>query len=223
MFVLAQYLYYFFRSLVSRGVSCTIKLLYYEWKYEKQIKINTTQIKNLNTLTLCVDNHHSFNHYQAASYYILFKVLHSLPKHCKTLPFIDYGCGKGRALFVAEQCGFTKLIGIDIAKELIEQAQENVKHYVCKNKNTNFLFHLEDATTYDIPTQTAVFYFFNPFNQEVLLKVIQNIYQSILINNRKIYCVYINPQHAQLFINKGFTIYQSLYSKGYCEAIIFEN
>src|SRR6478735_6242216 len=105
-----QYTYYFFRSLYYRGLVNTFKLLTYEGKFEKQLGISTHSIVNLDQLTLDGDNSDQNHHYQGASYYILFSIFEKLPQHLKSKPFIDFGCGKGRALFVAEQCGFTHLI-----------------------------------------------------------------------------------------------------------------
>lgn len=46
---------------------------------------------------------------------------------------LDLGCGYGRALFYLYQKGFKNLVGIDISKELIDQAKKtcpNAKYYV---------------------------------------------------------------------------------------------
>ena len=94
---LFQYIYYFFRSLYYRGAVNTFKLLTYEGKYEKQLGINTHSIVNLDSLTLAGDSSDQNHHYQGASYYILFSLFNKLPPEIKLNPFIDYGCGKGRA------------------------------------------------------------------------------------------------------------------------------
>ena len=138
---LMQYIYYFFRSIWFRGPINTFKLLTFEGKYEKLLGIKTHSIVNLDKLTLAGMASEENHHYQGASYYILFKVFNLLPTQLKSKPLIDYGCGKGRALFVAEQCGFTNLIGVDIAKELIENAITNQSIY-SKQKLILFLLLL---------------------------------------------------------------------------------
>ena len=189
-----QYIYYFFRSLYYRGFANTFKLLSYEGKYEKQLGINTHSIVNLNKLTLAGENSEQNHHYQGASYYILFSIFEKLPIETKNLHLIDYGCGKGRALFVAEQCGFTNLIGVDIAKELINDANANKAVYVRKNSQSKIDFLFEDATKYLIPDNAKVFYFFNPFGEEVLQKVIDNIKESVKQHPRKVYCIYFKQR-----------------------------
>ena len=216
-----QYIYYFFRSLYYRGFANTFKLLSYEGKYEKQLGINTHSIVNLNKLTLAGENSEQNHHYQGASYYILFSIFEKLPIETKNLPLIDYGCGKGRALFVAEQCGFTNLIGVDIAKELIDDANSNKAVYVRKNSQSKIDFLFEDATKYLIPDNAQVFYFFNPFGEEVLQKVIDNIKESVKQHPRKLYCIYLNPKYKAVFEENGFKVFYIEKNKRYLEGIIY--
>jgi SAM-dependent methyltransferase len=220
---LFQYLFYFFRSLYYRGFINTFKLLTYERKYEKKLGINTHSIVNLNSLTLAGANSEQNHHYQGASYFILFSILNKLPEDIKHSNFVDYGCGKGRALFVAEQCGFTKLTGVDIAKELIDDANANKLVYQKKNNQSEFHFLFNDATTFQIPENTSVFYFFNPFGIDILQKVIQNIKESLKQNPRKIYCIYLNPKYKSVFDNSGFKQFCEIKNKRYLEGIIYIN
>lgn len=216
-----QYIYYFFRSLYYRGFVNTFKLLSYEGKYEKLLGINTHSIVNLDKLTLASENTDQNHHYQGASYFILFSIFNELPKEIKDFPLIDYGCGKGRALFVAEQCGFTNLIGVDIAKELIDDANENKAIYKKKNLESNINFLFEDATKYNIPDNAYVFYFFNPFGEEIMQLVINNIKESVKLNPRKIYCIYLNPKYKAVFEKNGFEVFYTKKNKRYLEGIIY--
>jgi SAM-dependent methyltransferase len=216
-----QYIYYFIRSLYYRGFVNTIKLLSYENKYEKRLGINTHSIVNLDNLTLAGENSSQNHHYQGASYFILFSIFNKLPQEIKDLPFIDFGCGKGRAIFVAENCGFTHLIGVDIAKELIEDANNNKTLYKKKNLKSTIEFIFEDATQYKIPNDTVVYYFFNPFGEDILDKVLKNILKSVENNPRTIYCIYLNPKYATIFEKNGFQIHEIIKNKYYTEGIIY--
>ncbi len=219
---LLQYSYYFFRSIWLRGPLNTFKLLSYENTYEKSFNIKTLSIVNLNNLTLAgktsIENHH----YQGASYYILFKVFNLLPQELKNKTLIDYGCGKGRALFVAEDCGFKKLIGVDIAKELIDDAKNNEVLYKKKNLDSQFRFEFEDATKYKIPNDADVFYFFNPFGKLILQDVITNIKVSVKEHPRCVYCVYLNPLFRNIFEENGFEIHAKIKSWRYLEGVIYK-
>ena len=218
---LIQYTYYFIRSLCLRGPLNTFKLLSFEREYEKRFNIKTISIVNLKGLTLAGTNSAENHHYQGASYFILFKVFNLLPNKLKNATMIDYGCGKGRALFVAETCGFKKLIGLDIAKELIEEARRNELNYKKKNTNSQFIFEFEDATKYLIPNDAEVFYFFNPFGKKILQEVITNIKKSVLNNPRTIYCIYLNPLYHPIFLENGFKNFKTIKSWRYLEGEIY--
>ena len=216
-----QYIYYFFRSLYYRGFVNTFKLLSYEGKYEKQLGINTHSIVNLQDLTLDGELSHQNHHYQGASYFILFSIFNRLPEETKQFTLIDYGCGKGRALFVAEQCGFTNLIGVDIAKELIDDANENKLIYHKKNKKSELTFLFSDATKYQIPNTATVFYFFNPFGEDIMQQVINNIKRSVKQHPRKIYCIYLNPKYQTVFEKNDFKVFYTEKNKRYLEGVIY--
>lgn len=219
---LFQYIYYFFRSVFYRGLVNTIKLLTYEKKYEKLLKIDTLTIENLDHLTLASVNSKENHHYQGASYFILFKIFHSLPNDFKNKAFIDYGCGKGRALFVAEQCGFKRLIGVDIAKELIFDAEKNLINYQKQNSNSDIKFVFEDATKYEIPNDACVFYFFNPFGPKILQSVLSNIKKSVDQTPRKILCIYLNPLFREEFEKLNFQLVEEIKTSRYLEAVIYK-
>jgi SAM-dependent methyltransferase len=199
----------------------TFKLLTYEGKYEKQLGISTHSIVNLDQLTLDGDNSDQNHHYQGASYYILFSIFEKLSQHLKDKTFIDFGCGKGRALFVAEQCGFTHLIGVDIAKELIDDADENKKRYQLKNSLSKIEFVFSDATKYSIPNDTAVFYFFNPFGAEIIQQVLDNIKVSVKQYPREICCIYLNPKYKIVFEQNGFKVLNEIKNKRYLEGVVY--
>lgn len=220
--VIFQYIYYFFRSLYYRGFRNTYKLLKHEATDEKKLNINTNRIINIQQLSLAGKFSREHHPYQGASYYILYLLFNKLPKALKETTFVDYGCGKGRALFVAEQCGFTKLIGVDIAQELIDGAQENLEVYKRKQPYSQFELVFSDATTYHIPKEACVFYFFNPFGESILIQVLQKIKASVKQYPRGIVCLYLNPKYKQAFEKNGFTILFEEKNKRYTEAIVYK-
>ena len=217
-----QYAYYFIRSLWLRGPYHTFRLLYFESHYEKALHLKTSQIVNLNELTLAGANSSQNHHYQGASYYVLFHVFKQLPSHLWNSELLDYGCGKGRALFVAEQCGFKHLIGIDIAKELIDEAGNNEAHYTKKQADSVFQWIQQDATLFSIPEQAQVFYFFNPFGKNIMEAVLKNILNSYEKHPRDIYIIYLNPKFKDVFLHPKINLYYTMKHFMYTEGLIYK-
>lgn len=206
-------IFYFFRSLLLRGPVKTIALLLYENKYEK--------LFNIKTLTIKRSDHKDNYHYQGASYMVLLQLLGHLHDDFKNKLFIDFGCGKGRALFCAEYCGFNKLIGVELDAELINEARDNLRNYSRKRPESSFEFECVNALDYRIHDEAAIFYFFNPFSEKILKQVAQNIRESHQRKERELMVIYLNPKHADVFLDNGFKVLRKEKTNFYTEAIIF--
>lgn len=59
-----------------------------------------------------------------------------------TQTFIDVGCGKGRAMILAANCGFTKVKGIEFSKEILK----------------SFLTHVKDSLGVEKPEVTIIYH-----------------------------------------------------------------
>src|SRR5205085_6617351 len=64
--------------------------------------------------------------YTPLPYRYLFDALAKVPCGPEDV-FLDYGCGKGRALVAAASRGFGEVIGVELAPELCAAAEANVK------------------------------------------------------------------------------------------------
>jgi 16S rRNA G966 N2-methylase RsmD len=207
------YIRYFFRSVYFRGLVKTLRMLVYEGRYEKLFGIETMRIKHS-------EDEHNF-HYQGASYLVLLELFKKLPARLKEKNFIDFGSGKGRALFCAEFLGFNKLTGVELDSELVETANENVKLYTQKRKESSFNFVCENVLDFSIPDNTAVFYFFNPFSEQIMNKVIEAIDRYQLRIKEEIFIIYVNPQFRELWMKAGYSVFHYGGNKRYAEGIIF--
>lgn len=189
-------------------------MLRYEGYYERLFGIKTMQIKKSDD----ADNFH----YQGASYMVIFELLKKLPEHLKNKKFIDIGSGKGRILFCAENAGFNDLTGVELDPELVKAAEENVKLYSLKRKESSINFVCQNATTYSIPDNTAVFFFFNPFSEKIMLEVERKISAYSYKNKAEVYVVYVNPNFKNVWIKSGYDIYHTEGNRKYTEAVIFK-
>ncbi|MDP1801392.1 MAG: class I SAM-dependent methyltransferase [Bacteroidota bacterium] len=204
------YIYYFFRSAFLRGFANTIRLIRAEAQNEKKYGITTSSIKKSNST--------EFFHYQGAGYLILFKVFEKIIPHTKTFNFMDIGCGKGRPVFVAESLGFENLKGIDLDEELIAISNSNLKNYLLKRKTSDIQFIKANALDFNYENKPTVYFLFNPFNEEVLKKVLQRIINS---TTAETWFVYMNPKYKDAFTKEKFEVVEELKTKRYLEAVIY--
>lgn len=89
---------------------------------------------------------------------------------------VDYGCGKGRVLLVAAECGFGRSVGIEFMPDLCEEARLNVARYRQKTgSKADIQIVQADAAEYDVLDDQTHSYYFNPFEAGVLRQVLQRI------------------------------------------------
>lgn len=114
------------------------------------------------------------------------------------LSLFDYGCGKGAAILMAHMVGIKKIGGVEISKNIYNQAVLNMAELEIDCNLIN-----QDATECKIDDYNCYF-FYNPFGGAVFKKVIHNIQDSYKNNKRKIYLVYANPFCHRTVIEDGF-------------------
>lgn len=120
--------------------------------------------------------------------------------------FVDFGSGKGRAVFLASEYPFRKIIGVEFARPLHEIAEQNLEYYYSPTQRCDAIeLYCQDATEYVIPPEPAVYYFYNPFDAEVMATVLDNITQSLRIAPRPVFILYCNSRLRELVQQYGFT------------------
>ncbi|MBO0911438.1 MAG: class I SAM-dependent methyltransferase [Acidobacteria bacterium] len=117
--------------------------------------------------------------------------------------FIDAGSGKGRALLLASEYNFRRIIGIELVPELERIARENVDRLYSRrnspgNRRTIELV-LGDARDFRFPNEPTVLFLFNPLPESSLGELVQNLTRSLELNPRAFYVAYANPVLEHLF------------------------
>jgi SAM-dependent methyltransferase len=195
--------------------------VYHEIRGEKKYNINTSKIEDVKKLSIKGDNIEHAELYQGANYYLLEKVFDHLQTIEANQSILDFGCGKGRVLTVAAYYGFSKIIGVEFAKELCDVARKNIIPVQQKFPEKIFNVIHANAVDHKIEKDTNVFFFFNPFDEVVMLAVAKNILLSLKENPREVYVVYINPVHKEIFMSAGFEQIYHFEKLKYIQASVF--
>src|SRR5262249_4822303 len=137
--------------------------------------------------------------YEAAPAWLVREALASIPLQRNTLAFVDMGSGKGRALLVASEWPFAKIVGIELARELHAIAQENVKRYRSASQQcTAFHLHCMNALDYAFEPEPLVLFLSNPFGRETVRRILANLDDSLRARPREAYVIYVNPRFEAL-------------------------
>lgn len=125
-------------------------------------------------------------------------VIKSFPKNTNA-SIIDFGCGKGGALITLSQCGFRSVDGLDISKDLLLIAKNNLRKLNIRNVK---LFCSSAASFTELHKYTFI-YMFNPFPPPIMNDVISNINESIEKYPREITIIYKNPVCHNVIVNNS--------------------
>jgi hypothetical protein len=121
--------------------------------------------------------------------------------------FVDFGSGKGRALLLASEFPFKRILGLEFSPELHRIAEENIRRYNSASQKCRDIQSVNvDFADYALPPEASVLFFFHPCRIRVLSEVVAGIGQSLLSHPRPLYVAYVAPtqEQEQLFASAGF-------------------
>lgn len=173
-----------------------------EQYYEKLLNIKTSGEQKIFNESL------HYNRYEPTSYAVL-KAL------CDNLEFneedslVDFGCGKGRLNFYLNNLYNINVTGIEMNNFFFEECLNNKKSYLsnCKNKEDKIQFLNCFAEKYKVQKNDNKFYFFNPFSEQIFIKVVGNILDSLLEHERQVNIILYYPSEDYLYYLDNYTIF----------------
>lgn len=126
---------------------------------------------------------------------IFQRALDRIPeKDFSKFTFIDFGCGKGRALLLAATRNFHRVIGVEHAPMLVEVAARNIKAWRGRRLCRDVQVVCADATQFELPSDPCILFFYGPFGGDMSLLglVLRNAAASAKANPRRIYLLFLD-------------------------------
>lgn len=132
---------------------------------------------------------------------VIYEILNAIPLQPDTV-FVDMGSGKGRALLVASEFPFAKIVGLELSDNLHRIAQDNVARYKpASQKCAAFELKCMDALDYAYGDEPVVLFLFDPFGREILEQVMANLEASLRAKPRDATVIYVYPQYEDVLQN----------------------
>src|SRR5262249_10652688 len=133
---------------------------------------------------------------------------------------VDFGSGKGRALILGAECGFGRLVGVELAPALHEAAVRNVQAYRQRRPQAPPTeLHCGDAAAWPIPEERVFLFLYNPFAEPVVARIARRLEISLRREPRDAVVAYRNPVHGRVFdelaslakirANRSFALYRT--------------
>lgn len=194
----------FLRSTQNRGLARTLKIAGYELWYERKFGAPTGTIISAEHLDFDSEARSHARDYFPSSYLFMREALAQIDPNGQV--FVDYGCGKGRAMLFASTLPFKQIIGVELSPSLAEQARSNLSRYYRRTGKTSpsFSIAIADARNFNVPPDATILYFFNPFDAAILTEVADKILFSVREAPRVCTVIYVKPVHETIFIEHGF-------------------
>ena len=104
--------------------------------------------------------------------------------------FIDLGSGKGRALLMASDYPFRRIVGVELLPQLHRAAQDNLTKYRSEFQQCFVVQSIcANAAEFRFPEEPIVLYLFNPLPEPGLRRALTNLKSSLRRHPRTVYAV----------------------------------
>jgi SAM-dependent methyltransferase len=197
-------------SARRRGAFATLRLLASELAFDLRHGTETRRVLEGSQLgPLSGDRSSEDLVYHAVNPLVLDQALREIAAREHAPPwagsFVDFGSGKGRALIVAASRGFDTVVGVECSRSLHAAASQNLgRAWRRRGLRARYDLRCEYAESFDVPDDSLVWFWFNPFGPEAVERVAGRLLASVTRRPRAAYLVYANPVHAGLLLRRGF-------------------
>jgi SAM-dependent methyltransferase len=169
---------------------------YGDAEYDWEFRVDTTSA-TVSWRTRLLGLLHSA--YQPIEPELFREILNSLGIDFSEFTFIDVGSGKGRALLLAAEYRFRRVVGVELMPELNKVAEENIRRFPTEKRACGEIRAIcGDATEFSFPNEPLVVFLFNPLPETGLRKLIENLEDSLRESPRTGYVIYANPVFAEI-------------------------
>ena len=121
--------------------------------------------------------------------------------------FVDVGAGKGRALLLAAEMPFRKVIGVELSEELARIGQKNVARWnrVVRPKTKIRVVH-GDAAKFRWPRTPLLVYLYNPFACSLIAQMAENLAAAASSGSGLVDLLYVNPTCTDTLTSQGLFV-----------------
>lgn len=202
-FIILLYIYFTYFMLIR---------IFTNKRYDKKLNINTRGIRSW--------GRNSLYHRTESTPYLALESFAKEYKFNETDRLVDFGAGKGRVSIYIHNKLNLNVTGVELNNLTYKDAIKNVNNYLYKYghcKNVNLSIQLESAENYKIKKDDNKFFFFNPFNVVIFERVIDNIVENAIKNNKEVEIILYYPTKKYvnfLNTNNNFKLVKQIKTHG---------
>jgi SAM-dependent methyltransferase len=127
-------------------------------------------------------------------------ILEALRDQIEGSDFVDFGSGKGRAILIASEFPFRRIVGVERDAELVAISQRNVDAYRSTTRQCTDIEGLNiDARDYPIPEADCVLFLHDPGGRQLLAVLAAKVRAACAARQHGLFIVYVSPRHSSVF------------------------
>jgi 16S rRNA G966 N2-methylase RsmD len=213
------------KSIQNKGLNRSYQSLlsvFEDYYFDQRYYLNTMKITNVKDLDISEDDKQNSFRYQPTRRRHFRNLMNELIFPDGSV-FVDLGSGKGRVLLMASEYNFSRIVGVEISRELCNIAKSNLKAFESKSKQCLPVEIVElDVSKYRVNEDENIFYLFKPFNDFIMKQILENITTSLKQKPRKVWLIFNNFQYQDLFAGDQIFKKSLEYAYGGAEFIVYE-
>jgi SAM-dependent methyltransferase len=136
------------------------------------------------------------------------ETLPSVTGRIEAYSFVDVGAGKGRALLLAAELPFRKVVGVELSEELARLAQKNVARWsrFFRRDAKKIRVVQGDAVKFQWPRTPLLVYMYNPFACSLVAQIAERLIRIAASGSGLVDLLYINPTCTDTLTRQGLFV-----------------
>ena len=123
----------------------------------------------------------------------------SLAQHpLERTAFVDIGAGKGRAMLLAAEYRFRRIVGVELHPALAAASRSNMEHWQARNIGPPMRLEEGDAMRLRMPAGPCLVFLFNPFDIVLMDRLLDRLKAQFHSSPHALDILYVNDEQRRL-------------------------
>lgn len=116
--------------------------------------------------------------------------------------FVDVGAGKGRAMLLAAELPFRRIVGIELHPALAAKARSNVDRFALHSKAPPMRVEEADVMRLRMPAGPCCLFLFNPFGLVLMDRFLDKLTRDFRRREQDLDLLYVNDEQRDLLLQE---------------------
>lgn len=124
------------------------------------------------------------------------------PHPIEQTAFLDVGAGKGRAMLLASEHAFRRVVGVELHPALAAAARQNIELWQARHSGPPIRLEEGDAMRLRMPAGPCLVYLFNPFDGVLMDRLLTRLAHQFRHRPGQLDLLYVNDEQRRLLLEE---------------------